>query len=101
MAGPHDALAARFQQCGAPGQLRAHRGPRGARRVQSGAGGAAAKKAVFLHNPADPYLSRDDVLATVGAAERLGLEADVHEVATNHVQTIFQKPRLIFEGALA
>ena len=59
------------------------------------------KRAVFLHNPADPYLSRDDVLATVGAAERLGLAADVHEVATNHVQTIFQKPRIIFEGALA
>ena len=59
------------------------------------------KRAVFLHNPADPYLSRDDVLATVGAAGRLGLAADVHEVATNHVQTIFQKPRLIFEGALA
>ena len=59
------------------------------------------KRAVFLHNPADPYLSRDDVLATVGAAERLGLAAAVHEVATNHVQTIFQKPRLIFEGALA
>ena len=38
---------------------------------------------------------------TVGAAERLGLAAAVHEVATNHVQTIFQKPRLIFEGALA
>ncbi len=43
----------------------------------------------------------DGVLATVGAAERLGLAAAVHEVATNHVQTIFQKPRLIFEGALA
>ena len=27
------------------------------------------KRAVFLHNPADPYLSRADVLATVGAAE--------------------------------
>ena len=34
-------------------------------------------------------------------AERLGLAAAVHEVATNHVQTIFQKPRIIFEGALA
>jgi len=60
----------------------------------------APKRAVFLHNPADPYLSRADVLATVDAARALGLPCQVHEVSTNHVQTIFQKPKMIFDGAL-
>jgi len=58
------------------------------------------KRAVFLHNPRDPYLSHADVLETVHHARDLGVEACVKEVPTKHVQTIFQKPKLIFEEVL-
>ena len=57
------------------------------------------KRTVFLHNPNDPYLSNDDVQATLHNARALGMPTTVAEVATDHVQTIFRKPGLLF-GAL-
>ena len=53
VAGPHDALAARVVVGGAPGQLRPIVAA-AARRVGRAPRGAAAERAVFLHNPADP-----------------------------------------------
>ena len=58
------------------------------------------KRTVFLHNPDDPYLSHDDVLATLDAARALGMPTHVREVPTNHVQTIFRDPKTVM-AALA
>mmetsp|Transcript_4675 Transcript_4675/g.14145 ORF Transcript_4675/g.14145 Transcript_4675/m.14145 type:complete len:99 (-) Transcript_4675:534-830(-) len=61
----------------------------------------APRRAIFLHNPSDPYLSNPDVLATVEHARNLGLETHVKEVSTSHVQTIFRTPALVFDDCLA
>ena len=56
------------------------------------------KRTVFLHNPNDPYLSNADVQATLHNARALGMPTTVAEVATDHVQTIFRKPALLFDA---
>jgi len=63
--------------------------------------GQRPKRAVFLHNPADPYLADADVVEIIDGARRSGLRVDVQEVSHGHVRTIFKDPKAIFDRALA
>jgi len=67
---------------------------------QFSSSGGKPLKAVFVTNPADPYLNYDDVKATMARATELG--CDVHEVEgyKDHVKSIFRKPAAIFAGPL-
>jgi len=59
---------------------------------------AAPASVVFLHNPEDPYLDKIDVESTYVAAGRIAPSVSKRLVTTGHVQTLFRKPRQVFEA---
>jgi len=63
--------------------------------------GSAPLKALFVTNPADPYLSYTDVQATMKQAEALGCQVQEVPVPTDHVKAVFRKPAAIFTGPAA
>ncbi|KAJ1446668.1 hypothetical protein M885DRAFT_545602 [Pelagophyceae sp. CCMP2097] len=48
----------------------------------------------FIYNPKDPFISQLDLETAVQRAKALGCRVHMSEVETNHVQTMFRKPKI-------
>jgi len=55
------------------------------------------EQVTFLFNPADPYLHSNDIERCLSFARKEGLATHILHSSTNHIETIFRKPKLLFE----
>lgn len=63
--------------------------------------GARELRAIFVYNPSDPFINAPDVVATMSRVRsEFGCQVEEVQVAQDHIQTIFRKPKLIFTPLL-
>jgi len=59
------------------------------------------EEVTFLFNPQDPYLNQGDVQRCIEYAKGHGREVAVVHSPCNHIETIFRKPKLLFNALAA
>lgn len=69
-----------------------------ARSIESIFKAKGLKQVTFLYNPKDPYLNQDDVQRCIDFASNEGLDINIVHSPCNHIETVFRKPKLLFEA---
>lgn len=59
------------------------------------------KEAIFVNNPKDPFLSLEDVQGAREYCTQFDIVVRTVHVPTKHIQTIFRKPKAIFDALSA
>lgn len=56
------------------------------------------QECIFLYNPNDPYLNPEDVDMVIKQCPAKGVKAVIKEVQSNHIETLFRKPNVLFNA---